>query len=190
MTAARWRCFVAAPLDDALRSALAASVARWCRQPPADALRWGEPGAWHLTLAFIGGVDPDDLPGIASLVAGVAADHRPMRLPTGRLGAFPRSGSARVLWYAVGDPEGTLAAVAADLAGALELPRDEPYRPHVSLARARRGHVDLRGWIEPASLSAPEATLGVDHLELMRSHPGGGPARYETLASLALGGAP
>jgi 2'-5' RNA ligase len=189
VTTARWRCFVAAPLDDALRSALAASVAAWSRQSPAGAMRWSEPDAWHLTLAFIGGVDPNDVPGIASLVAGVAADHQPMRLPTGRLGAFPRSGSARVLWYAVGDPEGSLGAVAADLARALGLASGEPYRPHVTLARARRGHVDLRGWIEPASVSAPEATLGVEHLALMRSHLGGGPARYETLATLALGGA-
>jgi RNA 2',3'-cyclic 3'-phosphodiesterase len=190
VTAARWRCFVAAPLDDALRSALADSVARWSRQPPADALRWSEPGTWHLTLAFIGGVDSDDVPGIARTVGTVAAAGQPMRLPTGRLGAFPRSGSARVLWYAVGDPAGALGAVAADLARALGLTQDEPSRPHVTLARARRGHVDLRGWIEPASASAPEATLDVDHLELVRSHLGSGPARYETLATLALGGAP
>ncbi len=189
MIAHRWRCFVAAPLDDALRSALAASVATWSQQPPADAFRWSEPEAWHLTLAFIGGVHADDVPGIASLVARVAADHDPMRLPTGRLGAFPRSGSARVLWYAVGDPECSLGAIAADLGRALGLPPDETYRPHVTLARARRGHVDLRGWIEPASVSAPEATLAVDHLALMRSQLGGGPARYETLATLDLGGA-
>lgn len=186
----RWRCFVAAPLDSGLRSALAGSVASWSRQPLADALRWSEPDAWHLTLAFIGGVDRGEVPGIASALESVAAGHRPMRLPTGRLGAFPRSGSARVVWYAVGDPDRSLASLAADLGRALRLPQDEPYHPHVTLARARRDHVDLRGWIEPASASAPEATLGVEHLELVRSHLRDGPARYETLATIALGGAP
>lgn len=173
-----------------LRSALAASVATWSQESPADALRWSEPEAWHLTQAFIGVVDVDDVPGIASLVAGVAVDHQPTRLPTGRLGAFPRSGSARVLWYAAGDPDGSLGTVAASLADALGLSRDQPYRPHVTLARARRGHVDLRGWIEPSAATAPEATLAVEHLALLRNHLGAGPARCETLATLALGGAP
>lgn len=183
-----WRCFVSVPLDDALRSALAASVATWRAQPPADALRWSEPAGWHLTLAFLGSVDPDAVRSIVSTVSSVAARHRPVQVPTGRLAAFPRSGSARVLWYAVGDPEGSLGAVAADLARVLGLTPGEPYRPHVTLARARRGHVDLRSWIEPASASAPEATLGIEHLALMRSHLGAGPARYETLATLALAG--
>jgi len=190
MTAGSVRCFVAVPLDAALRSTLAASAATWSGQPPADALRWSQPDGWHLTLVFLGDVNPDDIGSIGSIVESVAARHRRLRLPTGRLGAFPRSGSARVLWYAVGDPDGSLGAIAADLARALGLPQDEPYRPHVTLARARRGHVDLRGWIEAASVSAPETTLGVERLELMRSHLDGGPARYETLATLALGGAP
>lgn len=190
MTEGTWRCFVSMPLDDALRSALAVSVATWRTEPPADALRWSGPEGWHLTVAFLGGVPPDTVGSIVSTVEGVAAAHPRLRLPTGRLGAFPRSGSARVLWYAVGDPHGAVGAIAAHLARALDLPHEEPFRPHVTLARARRGHVDLRGWIEPASIAAPEATLSVDHLELMRSHLGAGPARYETLAAIALGGAP
>ena len=107
---------------------------------------------------------------------------------TGRLGAFARPGSARVLWYGVADEDGALAALADDLAVALEVPLEDAYRPHITLARARRHWIDLRGWIVEASEAAPKSAIEVRAMELMRSHLGHGPARYETLASFPLGG--
>jgi 2'-5' RNA ligase len=76
------------------------------------------------------------------------------------------------------------------LATAFGLAQDEPFRPHITLARARRRHVDLRGWIERASESAPTGRISVAALHLMRSHLGAGPARYETLGSWLLEGQP
>ena len=80
------------------------------------------------------------------------------RCATGGLGAFPSPGSARVLWYGVADPDGRLAALAGDLTGALGLDGRGPFRPHVTLARARREPVDLRRWLGAAA-SAPEGVL-------------------------------
>ncbi len=186
----RWRCFVAVPLDDAIRSSLAGSVAQWREEPPADALRWADPDGWYLTLAFLGDVEPDRLSDTEGRVAGVAVDHRAIQVETGRLGAFPRPGSARTLWYGVLDPGDLLAAMARALAATFELALDEPFRPHITLARARRRHVDVRGWIDRASESAPAGRLSVGALHLMRSHLGAGPARYETLGSWRLEGQP
>ena len=185
---AGWRCFVAVPLGEALRAELTKAAAGWRTQPPADALRWAEPDAWHLTLAFLGSVDPDDVPWMTAAVRRVVAAHDPTEVETGRLGVFHRPGSVRVLWYGVADPDARVAALAGDLADALALPHDEPFRPHVTLARARRRPVDLRGWIEAASASAPDGRLTVDRIALMRSHLGSGAPRYETLASFVLGG--
>ena len=183
-----WRCFVAVPLDDGLRSALTGAMAEWRADPHTEGLRWVPPEALHLTLAFLGPVEADQVAEIGARIAGLAGKHAPMTRATGRLGAFARPGSARVLWYGVGDPDGGLSTLAGDLAGSLQLPQTEPHRAHVTLARARRRWVDLRGWIEAASASAPEGILAVDELRLMRSHLGTGPARYETLASFPLGG--
>jgi RNA 2',3'-cyclic 3'-phosphodiesterase len=185
-----WRCFVAVPLDDGLRTALASAIVSWRADPRAEQLRWVEREALHLTLAFLGSVEPERVEAIKDDVARVAERHAPIKRPTGRLGAFARPGSAHVLWYAVADPDGALAALAGDLAGALRLPSPDPFRPHVTLGRARRRPVDLRGWIEAASAAAPEGILAVRDLHLMRSHLGGGPARYETLARLPLGAHP
>ena len=186
--AERWRCFVAVALDDDLRARLADAVAVWRNDPRIDGLRWVAPEALHLTLAFIGSVNADAIDTIRAGVEQVAAQHAPTTCATGRLGTFPRPGSARVLWYGVDDAERSLAAMAGDLEQALRLEAGEPYRAHVTLARARRRWVDLRGWIETASASAPDGILAVQSLELMRSHLGGGPAQYESLGTFPLGG--
>jgi len=183
-----WRCFVAVPLCDDLRSRLAHAIIDWKADPRTDGLRWLEPDALHLTLAFLGDVDAGSVPAVRLAIEEVAVRHRSATVSTGRLGAFARPGSARVLWYGVGDDGGDVAALAADLAQALELDVSEgPFRPHITLARARRRWLDLRGWIDEASASAPEGMLSVAVLDLMRSRLGGGPARYERLASVRLG---
>jgi 2'-5' RNA ligase len=183
----RWRCFVAVPLDETLRVALSEAVAAWRREPPADELRWADPDGWHLTLAFLGTISPEDVAEVSRLIGDVAAMHHPLRVETGWLGAFHRPGSVRTLWHGVDDRSGALSALAGDLARALGLALEEPYRPHITLARARQRPVDLRGWIEPASLQAPSGHLDVAEMWLLRSHLGRGPARYETLATFALG---
>ena len=182
---------MAVALGDELRRS---SARRWLnggRTPAPIGLRWVEPEALHLTLAFLGSVEPEALGRIGAQVERVAARH-PRRWPAPPAGSAPSRGraSARVVWYAVDDPDGALAAIATDLHDALELAQTEPYRPHVTLARARRRSVDLRGWIEAASAEAPDGTLAVSDLHLKRSHLGAGPARYETLASFPLGGHP
>ena len=184
-----WRCFVAIRLDDTIRLSLSECVARWRREVPPDALRWVDPDGWHLTLAFLGDVEPERLSDTEATIAGIAAEHRPTDVATARLGAFPRPGSARTLWYGVNDPGGVLTTMAGALVAALDLAPEEPFRPHITLARARRRAIDLRGWIEEASEWAPTGRLPVESLHLVRSHLGAGPARYETLSLWPLGAA-
>ena len=102
-----------------------------------DGLRWTDPDAWHLTLAFLGSVEADRIDGIVATLCEVAAAHRPMRLATGGLGAFPSVGRARVAWYGVADPDGRLAAFARAIRRATGVEGSE-FRGHVTLARARQ----------------------------------------------------
>ena len=182
--AERWRCFVAVPIGDDLRSSLAAAVGDWRSRPDLDGLRWSDPAAWHVTLAFLGATDPARVPDIVARLQEVAAAHAPMRLTTGGLGAFPSARHARVAWYGIDDPDGGLAALAADIGRALDVEIPTPYRPHLTIARARRTTVDLRSWLVEASVGA--GTLNVEHMSLMRSHLGRGAASYERLRSTAL----
>ncbi len=183
MNVERWRCFVAVPIGEDLRADLSRAVSGWEKL---DALRWTEPAAWHVTLAFLGSVRAGRVPELVDRLNLVAAQHSPMSLVTGDLGAFPSPARARVAWYGVDDADGRMARLAADVSLALAPDDAKPYRPHLTLARARRRPVDLRSWL--ASASAPGGLLVVDRVELMRSHTGRDAAWYETLATIVLGG--
>src|SRR5688500_14986168 len=177
----RWRCFIAVPIGDSLRSALAEAVDGW----KFEELRWTDRANWHLTLAFLGPTDSGHIAPIEDAMEKVASTHGPMRLRTRGLGAFPSPGRARVLWYGIEDPAGELAALARDLHAELGVEVAGPYRPHLTLARVRRQPMNLASWLSDAS--APDGELVVDRLLLMRSHLGSGPARYDIVGSAALG---
>ena len=180
----RWRCFVAVPIGESLRSGLAEAVEGW---KGGEDLRCTDPANWHLTLAFLGPTDPARVPSIEAAMDDVASAHGPMHLPTGGLGAFPSPGRARVLWYGVEDSAGELGALARDLRSELGIEVAGPFRPHLTLARARRQPVNLAPWL--ADASAPGGEVVVDRLQLMRSHLGRGPARYEVVGSAPMGAA-
>src|SRR3712207_2899974 len=101
-----WRCFVAVPMPDDLGTRLSEAVARWRTDPRTDGLRWADAGNLHLTLAFLGATDPARVPSVEASLRTVARAHAPFATSTGRLGAFARPGSARVVWYGVGDSSG------------------------------------------------------------------------------------
>jgi 2'-5' RNA ligase len=180
----RWRCFVALPIGEELRSALAGGVAAWRERPDLSGMRWTEPESWHLTLAFLGSVEADAVPAIADAVSGVAARSGPMTLTGGGLGAFPSSGRATVAWYGIVDIDGNLQRLARDLRAALGLDDDQPFRPHVTVARAKGRPVDLRPFLATAKVLS--MTVRPDRIELLRSHLGRGPARYELIRSAVL----
>ncbi|MEA2652046.1 MAG: 2,3-cyclic 3-phosphodiesterase [Chloroflexota bacterium] len=181
----RQRLFVAVPIGVELRGALGAAVGAWRSDETLAGLRWADPQGWHVTMAFLGATDASAVPALLERMARVALRHGAMRASTGGLGAFPTPASARIAWYGVDDPEGRIAALAADVDGAIGLDTSRPLRPHLTLARVRRQPVDLRSWL--ASASAPEGEVVADRIQLVRSHLGSGPARYETLATMKLG---
>lgn len=180
-----WRLFLAVPLGVELRGDLSRAVATWRSRDDLAGLRWVEPESWHVTLAFLGSVPASDLSRVIAAAERVARAHGSMTLSTGGPGAFPSPRRARVAWHGIADSDGRLAALATDLREALGLADASPLRAHVTLARARREPVDMRPWL--ARASAPEGELLVDRVDVMRSHTGAGPARYETLASIPLG---
>jgi 2'-5' RNA ligase len=181
----RWRCFVAVPIGDRLRTELAPAVAKWRDDPQLAGLRWSDPDAWHVTLAFLGWTGPAEVERIVSALRAVAEGSAPTSVPTGGIGAFPSPGRARVLWYRVEDPVNALASLAGGLHQGLQFDPPPVFRAHLTLARARRDPVNLRHAMD--GLVAPTGTLAVEEIRLMRSHLGGGPPRYETLESVRLG---
>lgn len=185
MSDALLRCFVAVPIGDAVRAALVPEVDAWGRRDDLGRLRWIPPDAWHLTLAFLGGVQPADVPSISAVLERCAAFHTPFRVALNGVGGFPVAARARIAWCGIsgGDSLERLAArVRSSFAGDLDAGR--PFAPHLTLGRSRGGTVDMRAWVADASV--PASGMVVERMDLLRSHLGAGPARYELLGSARL----
>ena len=187
-----WRCFVAVPAPAELRAALADAVAAWRAEPDVPNLRWTDPDGWHLTVAFLGPVDPGSVSSIRERI-GLAvqpfAAVTPISVHTGRVGAFPRPSAAQSVWLGFEDPDRHLADLARAVQDAL-LPQDaiRRLRAHLTLGRSRARRGEPRdAWL--ATRTFPPTELVVDDVVLFRSHLGRGPATYEELARLPLGGA-
>jgi 2'-5' RNA ligase len=179
----RWRCFVGVPIGDEVREAIAGFVTDLRRSPWADDWRWTDPETWHITLAFLGSIPPAAIPAIASSLEAVAARHAAFSVSTGGLGAFPSMRRARVLWYGVDDPEGKLAALAADVRSAVQIDTDPPLRAHITLARAgkRLSALGSSAPALPGSRDDAVADISITQVRLMRSRLGMTP-RHTPLA--------
>jgi RNA 2',3'-cyclic 3'-phosphodiesterase len=179
-----WRCFVAVLLPDDLREALRAWVAEVRRGGTLAAdWRWTDPDGWHITLAFLGATALEMVPGIVDHLSHDLEGREGFSVAAGGIGAFPGRSRARVLWYGIQDADRRLAELARVVRAATATDEAAPFRPHITLARAR----ERQGAPLPSrSQEPPTGEVPVDAVMLMRSHLTGGPARYEVLAEFPL----
>jgi 2'-5' RNA ligase len=177
------RLFAALDVPAEVRDALAA----FGRAAAADdfALRPVGEDALHVTLAFLGHRAIDDIEPAREAVRAAAAPVPDLELGD-VLWLSPRR--PHVLTIEVLDPTGALgrlqASISAALADAIGYePERRPFRPHITVARVRRGASPrLRGLP-----GAPSARFAGEAVTLYRSWlGGGGPARYEPLERVTL----
>jgi RNA 2',3'-cyclic 3'-phosphodiesterase len=189
-----WRAFIAAELTPELLGALGPALESL---GAVSALRASAPQAIHLTLHFLGSVDPGRLDELAERAAPVVALSPPFEAVIRGVGAFPSLRRPQVLYAGVEQPEGepllALQGAIAPVIAGLGLPLESrPFRPHLTLARARRRlDRDEMAGVEAWSRRWAAARFGplpIRELALLRSELGGGPPRYTTLRRLPLQG--
>lgn len=179
----RLRLFVAVPVPDTAREHVEAAAARLHGHAPSA--RWSDPAGWHLTLAFLGWVQPDTVAALVAALRQVAGAHAPFPLSlTGAAGTFGR----RVLWAEVG-ASAPLDALAGDVRAALQPlgfpPEERAFHAHLTLARAPKGSRLPRDL--PERYDAEPVSWQADAVHLMRSHLGPQGARYEIVEACPLG---
>lgn len=182
------RSFVAVLLPDGVRARLAATVAEI--RPKAPALAWVRADNLHLTLRFLGTVEPAALARAEEAMRVTALARTPFTIELGGLGSFPARGAPRVVWAGVvtgGEGLAELHAALDAALGARGLPGEgRAFHAHVTLARARV----RRGGARTEGLLGPGPRFGqveVAALHLMRSDLGPGGARYAVLAEARFG---
>lgn len=134
-------------------------------------MRWNPVPQWHVTLLFTPTVDQHALPALTEGLDRLAGGQQRFQLAVAGGGAFPTLERAHHLIALLDDPACALPALAAgcrSLADGLGLAHsDEPYQPHLTLARTNRArdHSSDAGWLR-ALATAP---WPVEELVLVRS---------------------
>jgi RNA 2',3'-cyclic 3'-phosphodiesterase len=190
--AERWRAFLAIEVPDAVRAALTGPLGSL--EPLRDVARVNAVVRMHLTLHFLGHLPRADVEHLSDALTPIVGRHPRFHLAAEGVGAFPDIRRPRVLWAGiVGADLPRLMSLQVDLGGALRaagVAIEDRFHPHLTLARIVRPPKAterklLREWSTrwgPTSFGE----IPVDHVSLMRSQLGGGPARYTTLATFDL----
>ena len=133
--------------------------------------RWVPPEKWHVTLKFYGAIPESEIEALAAALARTPTGNIPVELRG--VGAFPDMRGPRVLWVGVKDPRGgvkRLHRAVNDVSDKLGYEHeDRKFRPHITLARVKKGggHPVVRELT--ALLDTPIQTTVLQELILWKS---------------------
>jgi 2'-5' RNA ligase len=158
----------------------------------ASDLSWVPATRMHVTLHFLGAVEPAALETLLASLGGRVPEP-PFEVTLGAGGTFPATGRPRVLWLSLGGGADPLRRVHAWLqprvAGIGQPDRHDSYAPHLTIARVRRdtmpglGHA-LRD--AAARTPVPRGAARVAGVTVMESVPSPKGPIYRPVAVLPL----
>jgi RNA 2',3'-cyclic 3'-phosphodiesterase len=187
------RTFIAIPVPEGVITGLVALQAELRRVVRAAELRWLKPEQMHLTLKFLGEVDPARKEELLAATGRACQGFAPFTLDAAQAGCFPHEQRPRVLWVGLGADLGMLQRLqeSVEAATALFAEKQETraFSPHLTLARIKS--------ISPAEARALAARLRelesrrlgcwrVDCVRVMRSELESTGSRHSCLAEIAL----
>ena len=185
------RTFVAVGLPERLREKLE-TLRGELRRCDAD-VRWVAPSSMHLTLKFLGEIQPGEFSDIDGVLRKIAASAAPTGVRLRGMGSFPHLQRPRVIWIGVVPDDDCLAALHARIDEALQeigFPREKRgFRPHLTLGRVRsnRGKGSLIEAVE-SNARVDLGHLQVDELTLFESELTRQGAVYTALGRYSLRG--
>jgi RNA 2',3'-cyclic 3'-phosphodiesterase len=151
----RIRTFVAIELDEELRRSLMKlqdevkadldAMMSSRGQDRAVRIQWTRPESLHLTLKFLGDIDPSQVEVIRQALTDIVAARNAFSLEVEGCGAFPDARSPRTLWVGLktSPQHDPLLGLAAEMERALSLqgfpPEAKAFTPHLTLARIKDG---------------------------------------------------
>lgn len=165
--------FFALPIPPAIQEELGKLAEEW-QSLNIGRASWYAPADYHITLKFLGNVDPSRQPELIEAALPVAARTAPFTVDLNvAVGAFPNLRQPRVLWAGV-KPNERMVALASEIdtvMAALSFARERrAFNAHITLARCRLlTEFTRRDWPAPKKVAfSPFAT---DQFVLMQSSP-------------------
>ena len=149
--------------------------------------RFEAPEKLHITLAFLGWVDPESVEPVRDALAHAAGRVNAFEMTLDKIGAFPHERKPRVIWIGAGDPGAAFRNLSETVRTAYEalgFHFEKANVAHVTLARVKGGDAHLPMLdIEPMNLAVRELTL-------FESIPAERTTRYEVRARYPLKASP
>jgi 2'-5' RNA ligase len=133
------RTFIAIPLPAEARALLGELQSKL--RPFGAEVKWTSTSAIHLTLKFLGEIDPAVLPRLAKLLREATVSELPFQLRLHGVGGFPSLRNPRVIWCGLEGDLQELASLQKKVeAACLDAgcaPEERPFQPHLTLGRVR-----------------------------------------------------
>jgi 2'-5' RNA ligase len=150
--------------------------------------RWVHEDDYHITLAFLGYADPQQLDASAELIRQSIKNEMSFLLSLNHLGVFGKRDNPRIFWGGTAREEQlfqlqTLVFKACRQAGFTLDKR--PFTPHITMARNWSGASFERQWLAEHNLFKDEITFIVNEVVLYRTKIGCTP-KYEMVTNLLL----
>ena len=184
------RAFFCIPIPSWLRGTLVETAKQLRAQTKARA-SWVPKQNYHVTLRFLGDIDPELLLHLDTLCRAVCKDVEPFECIIDRVGAFPSDDRARVIWVGGEAPPAFHRLSRALSEGLVNLGFPEVRKEslvHVTLARIKgRPDPTLPGLMSELNPLA-SLTMMVDRVVLMESMLTPQGAEYAPLFTARLGG--
>ncbi len=185
------RLFVAVPLPTDIREKL--SILQGQLKKILPPMSWVHPDSIHLTLKFLGFVNPSRVPELLSVLATIGHNQKKFSLEIQGLGVFPHRRRPRILWVGITDKTRGLQDVVLNIEAALEPlefpPEDKSYHPHLTLGRVKHDNTLVgSALVENKVLEVPRAIgpMPVDQFILFQSDLHASGAVYSPLGTVKL----
>lgn len=185
-----WRVFCAIELPSLVLERISEHINRLRLAAPASPASWSRPENVHLTLKFLGEIEPNRVGDLSQAAANAVAAFSPFETLIKDTGSFPKHGTPRVFWIGVDDYSGQLTQLQAKLDeeclrfGFAKEAR--AFNPHLTIARGRKpqGARALAALHKAAGFTSTR--IGVNELSVIRSELSSKGSNYTTISRHAL----
>ncbi len=164
-------------------------------KPTLPPMNWVRLESIHLTLKFLGSVEPSRISQLLSVLESIGKRHKKFSVDVQDLGVFPHVKHPRIFWVGVIEKTHALQELVLEIEAALEplgFPlEDKPYHPHLTLARIKRENAIVGSALSENGILHNDQQLGalpIDRFLLFQSDLDSFGATYTPLGSVQLSG--